>query len=127
MLHVIKYAESADALHWEKHDRIMIDSASPEENAICRPCVIRDSQCYRMWFCSRGEKYRIQSAESKDGFSWTRLGQDKGIDVSSTGWDSEMIEYPCVFDHGGRRFLLYCGNSYGATGFGLAVQMTNDT
>jgi hypothetical protein len=33
-----------------------------------------------------------------------------------------MIGYPCVFDHGGRRFLLYAGNDFGATGFGLAIQ-----
>ncbi len=32
-----------------------------------------------------------------------------------------MIEFPRVFDHGGRRFMLYNGNGYGKTGFGLAV------
>lgn len=121
MLHVIKYAESADAVHWEKHDRIVIDSASPEENAICKPCVIKDPEGYQMWFCSRGEKYRIQRAVSEDGCSWRRLGMDAGIDVSPEGWDSDMIEYPCVFDHRGDRFLLYAGNGFGSTGFGLAV------
>ncbi len=122
MLHVIKYAESADAVHWQKHDRVMIDSASSEENAICKPTVAKDADRYRMWFCSRGETYRIQYAESKDGLTWTRLGRDNGIDVSPDGWDSEMIEYPYVFDHRDRRYLLYCGNHFGATGFGLAVQ-----
>ena len=121
MLHVIKYAESADAVHWDKHNRVVIDSASTEENAICKPCVVKDSTSYQMWFCSRGETYRIQTAVSEEGCSWRRLGMDKGIDVSPDGWDSEMIEYPCVFDHAGRRFLLYAGNGYGATGFGLAV------
>jgi predicted GH43/DUF377 family glycosyl hydrolase len=124
MLHVIKYAESKDAVHWEKHDRVMIDSTSPDENAICKPCVVKDTDGYQMWFCSRGDKYRIHQAVSKDGSAWTRLGRDKGIDVSATGWDSDMIEYPCVFDHRGQRFLLYCGNDFGATGFGLAVQET---
>ena len=122
MLHVIKYAESTDGLHWAKTDRVVIDSSSAAENAICKPCVVRDSDCYRMWFCSRGEKYRIQHAISEDGINWKRLGQDQGIDVSANGWDSDMIEYPTVFDHRGRRFLLYCGNDFGATGFGLAVQ-----
>lgn len=122
MLHVIKYATSTDALHWTKTNQVVIDSSSPGEYAICKPCVIKDPDCYRMWFCSRGEKYRIQHAISEDGIHWNRLGQDQGIDVSSDGWDSEMIEYPTVFDHDGRRFLLYCGNSFGATGFGLAVQ-----
>jgi hypothetical protein len=121
MLHVIKYAESADAVHWEKQGQVVIDSTCPEENAICKPCVVQDPDGYRMWFCSRGETYRIQHALSPDGCTWTRLGRDPGIDVSPDGWDSDMIEYPCVFDHQGRRFLLYAGNSFGATGFGLAV------
>lgn len=121
MLHVIKYAESADAVHWEKDGRTVIGGASEAENAICKPCVVKDSGCYRMWFCSRGEKYRIQYAESAEGIHWNRLGQDEGIDVSSEGWDSDMIEYPCVFDHAGQRFMLYAGNGFGATGFGMAV------
>lgn len=32
-----------------------------------------------------------------------------------------MIEYPFVFDHRGERFMLYKGNGYGKTGFGLAI------
>ena len=57
-----------------------------------------------MWFCSRGDKYRIQRAVSEDGCAWKRLGLDEGIGVSSDGWDSDMIEYPCVFDHEGGDF-----------------------
>ena len=124
MMHVIKYAESADALHWTKTNRIAIDSISPEENAICKPCVVKDADSYQMWFCSRGDKYRIEHAKSKDGYDWKRLGRDEGIDISTDGWDSDMIEYPCVFDHRGQRFLLYCGDGFGATGFGIAVQET---
>jgi hypothetical protein len=37
------------------------------------------------------------------------------------GWDSEMIEYPFVFEHDGLRYMLYNGNGYGRSGFGLAV------
>jgi len=32
-----------------------------------------------------------------------------------------MIEYPHVFDHKAKRYMLYNGNNYGKTGFGLAV------
>jgi hypothetical protein len=32
-----------------------------------------------------------------------------------------MIEYPFVFDHDGHRYMLYNGNEYGKSGFGLAV------
>jgi hypothetical protein len=50
-----------------------------------------------------------------------RQDEASGIDVSQSGWDANMIEYPFVFDHAGRRYMLYNGNGYGATGFGLAV------
>jgi hypothetical protein len=32
-----------------------------------------------------------------------------------------MVEYPWVIDAEDRKFLLYNGNAYGATGIGLAV------
>jgi len=74
-----------------------------------------------MWYSYRGSKYRIGYAESKDGISWIRKDSEVGIDVSSSGWDSDMIEYPHVFDHGGQLYMLYNGNGYGKTGIGLAV------
>lgn len=123
MLHVIKYAESADAIHWQRQGKIVIHSATPEENAICKPCVVHDADRYRMWFCSRpfADQYRIQYAESDDGSTWKRLGEDRGISVSPQGWDSESVEYPSVFDHAGHRYLLYSGNGFGRDGFGIAV------
>jgi hypothetical protein len=35
-----------------------------------------------------------------------------------------MIEYPFVFEHAGESFMLYNGNHFGRTGFGLAVRDT---
>jgi len=122
MRHVIKYAESEDGVHWMRDGKVMIDFDFDGEYAICKPCVIRGDDGYRMWFCSRGEAYRIRTARSMDGASWAREPDAAaGIDVSDTGWDSDMIEYPCVFDHNGQRYMLYAGNGFGATGFGLAV------
>jgi hypothetical protein len=120
MRHLIKYAESCDGIHWIRTGHVAIDFDNPAEYAICRPCVINDGDRMKMWFCSRGETYRIHYAESIDGLTWIRCGSS-GIDVSSEGWDAEMIEYPCVFDHAGSRYMLYAGNGYGRTGFGLAV------
>ena len=120
MRHVIKYAESADGVHWERSREIAVGFGFPGEYAMCKPCVINDGGTYKMWFCSRGERYRIYTAASNDGISWTRTGMD-AIDVSPEGWDSDMIEYLCVFDHAGKRWLLYSGNGYGREGFGLAV------
>jgi hypothetical protein len=121
MRHLIKYAESSDGIHWDRRDIVAIDFDFAGEYAMCKPCVLKDGDTYRMWFCSRGDTYRIRYAESKDGIVWRRLDDKVGIDVSPSGWDSEMIEYPCLFDHKGSRYLLYAGNHFGRTGFGLAV------
>lgn len=117
----IRYAESADGLLWHRDGRVAIDFAGEGEYAISRPSVLRDSDGWHMWYSHRGSKYRIGYAASEDGLSWTRCDRDVGIDVSVSGWDSDMIEYPYVFDHQGHRFMLYNGNDYGRTGFGLAV------
>ena len=78
-----------------------------------------DGDLYRMWFCARGKAYRIYCAESADGISWDRRAEPD-IGVSDSGWDSEMVEYPFVFDHKSDRYMLYAGNDFGRTGFGLA-------
>ena len=120
MRHLIKYAESDDGLHWRRENRIAIDFASPDEYAICKPSVIKDQRGYHMWFCARGEAYRIYYAQSADGLTWQRKEQPD-LGVSETGWDSEMAAHPFVFDHAGWRYMLYAGNGFGQTGFGLAV------
>jgi hypothetical protein len=117
----IKYAESSDGIHWNREGIVCIDYKSPGEYAIARPCVVKESGIYRMWYSYRGENYRIGYAESTDGISWNRRDEDSGIAVSESGWDSEMIEYPYVFENEGAYYMLYNGNGYGKTGVGLAV------
>jgi hypothetical protein len=116
----IKYAESRDGIAWERRGVVCIDFAAPDEHAIARPWVVRDADRYRMWFCCRGPAYRIGYAESTDGIAWSRLDDVAGFRPASSGWDSEMVAYPCIVEHGGSRYLLYNGNGYGRTGFGVA-------
>lgn len=123
MLHIIKAADSADGHVWRRKG-----PAVPHEiglaQAFSRPTVLRVGNHSHMWFSYRsglGESYRIGYAVSKEGAGWELRLDEAGIDVSSDGWDSEMIEYPFVFEHRGRRYMLYNGNGFGKTGFGLAV------
>lgn len=117
----IKYAESQDGIHWDKNGVVCIDFKSKDEYALARPCVIKENGTYRMWYSYRGESYRIGYAESKDGIRWQRKDEKAGIDVSESGWDSEMVEYAFVFSHAGKKYMLYNGNDYGKTGLGYAV------
>ena len=109
-----------DRVRWVRDGRVCIDFRDGE-HAIARPCVLKDGDRYRMWYCFRGPSYRIGYAESADGLEWTRFDERAGIDVSSAGWDSEMLAYPFVFDSRGARYMLYNGNGYGRSGVGWAV------
>jgi len=124
----IKYAESPDGLVWERANVTCIAQAHPDE-AITRAAIVHDG-VYRMWYSSRGSQgyrvdphtaYRFGYAESVDGITWDRRDDEAGIERSESGWDSVMQAYPSIYEHRGRRVMLYNGNGFGRSGFGYAV------
>lgn len=121
----IHYAESKDGIDWICRPGMCIPFADEYEYAFGRPSVYWSNGIYYMWFAHRATKdngtYRIGFASSSDGFNWLRNDAISGIDVSPEGWDSEMICYPYIFEHQRLMYMLYNGNDYGKTGFGLAV------
>ncbi len=119
----IKYAESTDGICWQQHGLVCIDFKSNRETALARPCVLYEKGIYKMWFSYKRTTtpYKMGYAESTDGLKWRRMDQLVGINVSISGWDSDMIEYPYVFNHKGKKYMLYNGNDYGKDGVGLAV------
>ena len=124
--YTIKHRYSDDGIYWKSPAVVSIPYADAYEYAIAGPCVIHaPGEPYRMWYCCRAQKdvaaYRIGYAESEDGLLWTRLDHLAGITVADSGWDAEMLCYPNVFRHKGFTYMLYNGNNYGKTGFGLAV------
>lgn len=118
----IRYAESDDGLSWSRDGRVSLDFRDATEYAFGRPCVVRDDGLYRMWYCVRGDTYRIGYAESDDGLEWRRMDDASGIDLSASGWDSEMQAYPAFVEADRRSLLFYNGNGYGRDGVGWAVR-----
>ena len=123
----IKHAISVNGIDWEKNYDTAIDFKNEFEYAISTPRIIKDgNKDYKMWYSYRGQKdsdkYRIGYAESKNGINWIRMDEKmQSLNLSSSGWDSEMVCYPFVFDYNGNRYLLYNGNGYGKSGFGIAI------
>lgn len=121
----IHYAESSDGVDWQCEPGLCLPFRDDHEYAFGRPCIFKEQDMYIMWYAHRATKttdtYRIGVSISKDGRNWIRKDHLAGIDVSDTGWDSEMICYPCVFKDDTHYYMLYNGNGYGETGIGLAT------
>lgn len=118
--YLIRNAVSNNGKDWERDGSVAIGFKDSSEYAISRPWVLHENGVFKMWFSSRGDSYRIGYAESLNGTDWVREDGLFGLEPSEEGWDSEMVEYPCVFDAVGSRWMLYNGNGYGRSGFGLA-------
>lgn len=127
MLHVIHHASSQDGHQWNRTG-LAVPFEIGRAQAFSRPTVVQnkkgDLDMYFSYRSGSGESYRIGYATSENGVNWKLDLDSAGIEVSTADWDSEMIEYPFVFDHDGERYMLYNGNGYGKTGFGLAVLVT---
>lgn len=121
--HVIKHARSEDGIHWQPSADVCVGASRRfPASAYSRPCVLRANGAYRMWYSYRSAgHYRIGCAESEDCLEW-RPASTSGPQPSGKGWDSDAAAYPHVFRHSGRLHVVYCGNGYGESGFGLATE-----
>jgi hypothetical protein len=125
----IAHAISFDGISWIRNARQIISDKLDENECQALPTVIKIGDLYHMYFCFRNvsgfrtdatRAYRIGYAWSKDRIHWTRDDKNAGINVSDSGWDSEMMCYPHVFHCNDKIWMLYNGNEFGKFGFGLA-------
>lgn len=126
----IAYAKSKDGINWTRDSKPIISDVLNENECQALPTVEFYNGKYHMYFCYReaigfrNEKnkgYRIGYAYSKDLKTWKRNDELSGINLSLSGWDSEMMCYPNIFKDGNKLFMLYNGNNFGKNGFGLAI------
>ena len=125
--YVIKYAHSQDGIVWERENRLLL-AAGKEMQPTHRPTVVGLDGRYHMLFCYRGledfrdgrNAYRIGYASSEDRRNWTRDDSQAGLGFSESGWDSTMTAYPYILATADKVYLFYCGNGFGAAGFGYA-------
>lgn len=121
-------ASSDDGINWVKYGKDLINNKIGEDECQASPDVFFLNGKYHMFFSyrhnfdfkTREKGYRIGYASSDDLWNWVRDDARAGIDISETGWDSEMISYPHVFDLGEIIYMFYQGNQIGKSGFGLA-------
>jgi len=118
----IRYLTSVDGISWGPEGKVSIDYKDNDEHAFGKPFILEDGPLQRMFYSirTRSKGYRLGYAESEDGLNWTRKDDEIGIDVSETGWDSEMIAYSSIVKHKDKFYMFYNGNNLGESGFGYA-------
>lgn len=120
MSHAIRSATSRDGLEWRREREPCLPPMG-DEIATVRPSVLPlAGGGFDMAFAARGldGPYAIGRASSADGDQWRRIN---AAIAPTDDWEAGALTYPCLFEQGGRRWLLFNGGGYGATGFGLAV------
>ena len=100
-----------------------------DEYRIGRPYVVYDNNIYKMFFCKGTETitYRMAYAESLNGIEWIRDDDKLNLDLSESGWDSEMMAYPAFVRYKNKAYIFYNGNNYGYEGFGYAELIDDNT
>ena len=126
----IAYASSADGVSWTRDGIQIVSDRLGTDECQALPTVFAHNGAWHMYFCYRqatdfranpSRAYRLGYARSTELATWTRADAEAGIDVSPSGWDSQMLCYPHVFWCGDQAYMLYNGNEFGRGGFGVAV------
>ncbi len=91
--------------------------------AFSRPWVHKEGGRSHLWFCMRGERYRIVRAVG-DGLANEAPIHELVEEFPALSDDREAgsVCYPSISRQGSLLVMLYNGTRYGASGFGVAVQ-----
>ena len=124
----IMHAISTDGINWIREGVPVVESVI-EDEAQASPSIINIDNRWHMFFSYRhsvdfrnkDRGYRLGYAWSDDLKLWHRDDSKAGLDVSASGWDSEMVCYPHICKIDNKVYLFYCGNDFGKEGFGVAL------
>ena len=125
----IAHAESVDGITWKRKGVPIISDKIDMNECQALPTVVPWQDKFLMFFCYRhasgfrtdpNKGYRIGCAVSNDLQNWTRDDNFIKMDMQPGEWDSDMMCYPFSFIMDNEIYLLYNGNEFGKSGFGIA-------
>lgn len=125
-IYTIKQATSPDGIHWSRDGKKAFASSIQHE-ANVRPTIIKLHNNWFMLFCYRSSinfrggngSYKIGLATSTDSQRWERNDEQLHIIGGSEAWENEMQCYPFFFQMNDQTYLVYNGNGFGQSGFGI--------
>jgi hypothetical protein len=117
----IRYTESMSPVEFRDAGSVILKTEG-EEYRLGRPYVFDMNNKYYLFYgySTETSPYQLGYATSTDMRNWERQDDQEGLDISESGWDSEMMAYPSVLKLDKKVYMFYNGRSYGKEGFGLA-------
>ena len=125
-IYKIGHAVSDDGIEWKRDGRqIISDKIEDESQAL--PSVMYHNGCYYMVFCYRNSydfrnnsknSYSLGYAISYDLINWERC-DESCFEGERQEWESDMNCYPNLCMVNDQPYILYNGNGFGKTGFGI--------
>lgn len=125
----LRHVRSADGIHWPSAGARVLPINPAKEHGIGRPVVRQVGDSYEMFYSIRRREpaaYGMGYALSNDGLTWSRADARLGLTPSASGWDAESVEYGVDIQTAGKTWLLYNGNDFGGTGFGIAERVDEE-
>ncbi len=120
----VAHATSSDGLDWDHTGDEMLQSNSKNECQDMFAPFFSHSSWHTVFAFRDPEieqgRYRLGYAQSTDLRHWKRDDSQVGFQRATSGWDSEMMCYPQLFELDERQLVFYCGNQFGVQGFGIA-------
>jgi hypothetical protein len=113
--HAIHESTSEDGIHWSP-------PSPPLLKNLYAPCVLRDGETYRMWFCNPAKHpWHIGGAESGDGVHWKTY--DKPCIQMDQAWEAIDLVYSSVVKVDDLFVMIYGGywKDQFYTALGMAV------
>ncbi|NEN23408.1 glycoside hydrolase family 32 protein [Cryomorpha ignava] len=124
MLHVIKRANSVDGKQWVRNSADLFQ-LTKDMTAMSRPSALRtsDKTILLLSIKDGNNNYGIWQAQTINEIDWDL----KKMEIESTGlWDEKSQSYGSFFIFENTVFILYNGNEFGKTGFGVAELELSD-
>jgi hypothetical protein len=117
----LRVISSKDGVTFRGPGRELLAPRLPGEIGFGRPFITRAGDRYEMHYSVRSPYgYGLGYAQSSDAIAWDRLDDALELVGPVGDWESEMTCYAAIVNTRAGKLMLYNGNGYGRTGFGVA-------
>jgi predicted GH43/DUF377 family glycosyl hydrolase len=118
--------EAHPQVTWQKHPTNPVISSSLA-GTVLSPSVLFDSTTnqYRMWFTSASSGWRIFSASSEDGTTWTLYSGNPVLTAGERPWENDGVCHADVI-YDGTRFRMYYTGLGPPTLAAIGLAFSND-